>query len=76
MSCRRSISRCGTRKSTGISIAAFNIDITNGGAGALQNMHLHAGLQNGGYCEWHLPWMTLDKIIYKNMPEPVAEASE
>lgn len=50
---------------------AFNIDITNGGAGALQNMHLHAGVQNGGYCEWHLPWMTLDKIIYKNMPEPV-----
>ncbi|MGH8141517.1 MAG: mandelate racemase/muconate lactonizing enzyme family protein [Steroidobacteraceae bacterium] len=50
---------------------AFNVDITNGGAGALQNMHLHAGLQNGGYCEWHLPWMTLDKIIYKNMPEPV-----
>ncbi len=50
---------------------AFNVDITNGGAGALQNMHLHAGLQNGGYCEWHLPWMTFDKIIYKNMPEPV-----
>jgi len=51
--------------------AAFNIGMHNGGAGALQNMHLHAGLANGGYCEWHLPWMLMNSKLYKDMPEPV-----
>jgi len=50
--------------------AAFNIGMHNGGAGALQNMHLHAGLANGGYCEWHLPWMGLNHRIYPDMPVP------
>ena len=49
--------------------AAFNVAIANGGAGALQNMHLHAGLANGGFCEWHLPFMGLCRRIYKNMPD-------
>jgi L-rhamnonate dehydratase len=52
--------------------AAFNVAIANGGAGALQNMHLHAGLSNGGFCEWHLPFMGLCRHIYRNMPEPKA----
>jgi len=43
--------------------------LANGGAGALQNMHLHAGLANGGFCEWHLPFMGLCRRIYKNMPD-------
>jgi L-alanine-DL-glutamate epimerase-like enolase superfamily enzyme len=51
--------------------AAFNIGMHNGGAGALQNMHLHAGLANGGYCEWHLPWMLMNARLYSAMPEPV-----
>jgi L-alanine-DL-glutamate epimerase-like enolase superfamily enzyme len=51
---------------------AFAIGIANGGAGALQNMHVHAGLSNGGFCEWHLPFMGLCRRIYKNMPEPKA----
>jgi L-rhamnonate dehydratase len=50
---------------------AFNIGIECGGAGPLQNMHLHAAVSNGGHCEWHLPWMLMNKKIYKNMPEPV-----
>lgn len=51
--------------------AAFNIGIESGGAGPLQNMHLHAAVANGGHCEWHLPWMLMNKKIYRNMPEPV-----
>jgi L-alanine-DL-glutamate epimerase-like enolase superfamily enzyme len=50
---------------------AFNIGIESGGAGPLQNLHLHAGAPNGGHCEWHLPWMLMNKKIYKNMPEPI-----
>jgi L-alanine-DL-glutamate epimerase-like enolase superfamily enzyme len=50
--------------------AAFNIGIECGGAGPLQNMHLHAGVSNGGHCEWHLPWMLMNKKIYPGMPEP------
>ena len=51
---------------------AFNIGIESGGAGPLQNLHLHAGVANGGHCEWHLQWMALNRKIYKNMPEPKA----
>jgi len=51
--------------------AAFNIGVHNGGAGALQNMRFHAGLANGGYCEWHLPWMGLNHRLYPDMPTPV-----
>jgi L-alanine-DL-glutamate epimerase-like enolase superfamily enzyme len=49
--------------------SAFGVAIANGGAGALQNMHLHAGLWNGGFCEWHLPFMGLCRHIYRDMPE-------
>ena len=49
--------------------SAFSVAIANGGAGALQNMHLHAGLWNGGFCEWHLPFMGLCRHIYRDMPE-------
>lgn len=51
---------------------AFNVGIECGGAGPLQNLHLHAGVANGGHCEWHLPWMALNRKIYRNMPEPKA----
>ena len=52
--------------------SAFNVAIANGGAGALQNMHVHAGLWNGGFCEWHLPFMGLCRHIYRDMPEAKA----
>jgi len=50
---------------------AFNVPILNGGAGALQNLHVHAGLANGGQLEWHASWMELCRKIYRNMPDPV-----
>lgn len=49
---------------------AFNVPISNGGAAALQNMHLHAGLAHGGPCEWHIPFMELCGQIYVDMPRP------
>ena len=52
--------------------SAFNVAIANGGAGPLQNMHVHAGLWNGGFCEWHLPFMGLCRHIYRDMPEAKA----
>ena len=33
--------------------AAFNVPIENGGAWPFHNMHLHAGLANGGMVEYH-----------------------
>jgi L-rhamnonate dehydratase len=33
---------------------------------------MHAGLWNGGFCEWHLPFMGLCRHIYKDMPEAKA----
>jgi L-alanine-DL-glutamate epimerase-like enolase superfamily enzyme len=33
--------------------AAFNVPIANGGAWTHHNMHLHAGLANGGLVEYH-----------------------
>jgi L-alanine-DL-glutamate epimerase-like enolase superfamily enzyme len=50
--------------------SAFNIGIHNGGAGALQNLHLHAGVANGGYCEWHLPWRGMNEKLYRSFPRP------
>ena len=48
---------------------AFNIGLQNGGAGALQNMHLHAVVSNGGNCEWHLPFMLMNAKLYRDMPK-------
>ncbi|HWL46624.1 MAG TPA: mandelate racemase/muconate lactonizing enzyme family protein [Sphingomonadaceae bacterium] len=49
---------------------AYDVPILNGGAGALQNMHLHAGLAHGGMCEWHVPFMELCGQLYRDMPRP------
>lgn len=50
--------------------AAFNIPIANGGAFPLHNMHLHAGLANGGRVEWHLVAVAMMRRMYKDFPEP------
>ncbi len=50
--------------------SAFNRPITNGGAFPLQNMHLHAGLANGGRVEWHLQTVALMHRLYENFPQP------
>jgi L-rhamnonate dehydratase len=50
--------------------SAFNVPIANGGAFPLHNMHLHAGLANGGKVEWHLVAVSMMKAMYLNVPEP------
>ena len=50
--------------------AAFNVPIANGGAFPLHNMHLHAGLANGGRVEWHLVTAAMMRSLYKSFPEP------
>jgi L-rhamnonate dehydratase len=50
--------------------AAFNVGIDNGGAWPFHNMHLHAGVANGGMVECHYIAIECYKRIYKNLPEP------
>jgi L-alanine-DL-glutamate epimerase-like enolase superfamily enzyme len=49
---------------------AFNVPIDNGGAWPFHNMHLHAGVSNGGMVEYHYVAVQLLKQIYDNLPEP------
>jgi L-rhamnonate dehydratase len=50
--------------------AAFNVPIANGGAWPFHNMHLHAGLANGGLVEYHYPAVEACRAVYRNLPEP------
>ena len=50
--------------------AAFNVPIENGGAWPFHNMHLHAGLANGGMVEHHYLAVELCRLLYKGLPEP------
>lgn len=50
--------------------AAFNVGIDNGGAWPLHNMHLHAGVSNGGMVEWHYVAVECLSQIYRNFPQP------
>ena len=49
---------------------AFNVPIDNGGAWPFHNMHLHAGVSNGGLVEYHYVAVLVLKAIYDNLPEP------
>ena len=49
---------------------AFNTPIANGSAFPLHNMHLHAGLANGGKVEWHLVAVEMMNALYRNTPRP------
>jgi L-rhamnonate dehydratase len=51
--------------------AAFNVPMANGGAWPYHNMHLQAGLANGGLVEMHHLAIELCKTIYRGLPEPV-----
>ena len=51
--------------------AAFNMPIANGGAWAHWNMHLHAGLANGGLVEYHDPAVKVCEAIFGALPAPV-----
>jgi L-rhamnonate dehydratase len=50
--------------------SAFNVPIANGGAWPFHNMHLHAGLANGGLVEYHYPAVEACRAIYRGLPEP------
>jgi L-alanine-DL-glutamate epimerase-like enolase superfamily enzyme len=48
--------------------AAFNAGFANGGAWPFHNMHIHAGLANGGLVEWHYPAVLMCQAIYDGLP--------
>jgi len=50
--------------------SAFNAMIENGGAWPFHNMHLHAGLMNGGMVEYHYLAVELMKLLYRDLPTP------
>ncbi|PPR59983.1 MAG: D-galactarolactone cycloisomerase [Alphaproteobacteria bacterium MarineAlpha4_Bin2] len=50
--------------------AAFNVPIDNGGAFPFHNMHLHAGVMNGGMVEYHRVSVECCKALFKGLPEP------
>ena len=43
---------------------AFAMPMDNGGGYALFNMHLHAGVANGGMVEWHMSSVALEREFY------------
>ena len=51
--------------------AAFNLPMANGGAWAHHNMHLHAGVANGGLVEYHYAAVKVCEAIYGPLPAPV-----
>ena len=50
--------------------AAFNVAVSNGGAWAPFNMHLHAGLAHGGLVEQHYVASLVLEAIYDGLPTP------
>ena len=50
--------------------AAFNVPIANGGAWPFHNLHLHAGVANGGLVEYHYPAVEACRAVYRELPEP------
>jgi L-rhamnonate dehydratase len=50
--------------------AAFNVPVVNGGAWPYHNMHLQAGVANGGLVEMHYLAVELCRRIYHGLPEP------
>lgn len=51
--------------------SAFNIPIANGGAWPHHNMHLHAGLANGGLVEYHYVAVLVCEQIFEGLAKPV-----
>jgi L-alanine-DL-glutamate epimerase-like enolase superfamily enzyme len=50
--------------------SAFNLPMANGGAWAHHNMHLHAGLANGGLVEYHYAAVKVCEAICGPLPAP------
>jgi L-alanine-DL-glutamate epimerase-like enolase superfamily enzyme len=51
--------------------SAYNLPMANGGAWAHHNMHLHAGLANGGLVEYHVPAVKVCEAICGPLTAPV-----
>jgi L-alanine-DL-glutamate epimerase-like enolase superfamily enzyme len=51
--------------------SAYNMPMANGGAWAHHNMHLHAGLANGGLVEYHTAAVKVCEAIFGPLPAPV-----
>ena len=49
---------------------AFNVPIDNGGAWPFHNMHLHAGVSNGGLVEYHYVAVKLLEQLFDDLPVP------
>jgi L-alanine-DL-glutamate epimerase-like enolase superfamily enzyme len=49
---------------------AFNVAIDNGGAWPFHNMHLHAGVRNGGMVEYHVFSVECLSQVYNDLPVP------
>lgn len=49
---------------------AFGVNIDNGGAWPFHNMHLHAGVRNGGMIEYHIFAVECLKQIFTDLPTP------
>ena len=47
---------------------SFNISVDNGGAWPYVNMHLQAGVSNGGLVEYHASSVAVCQQIYTNLP--------
>jgi L-rhamnonate dehydratase len=50
--------------------SAYNLPMANGGAWPFHNMHLHAGLANGGTVEYHYACVKVCEAIYGPLPQP------
>jgi L-alanine-DL-glutamate epimerase-like enolase superfamily enzyme len=59
----------GGRKAAALA-EAFNLPIAMGGNWPHLNMHLYAGVPNGGLVEFHLQGWSVAKQLYRNPPEP------
>lgn len=49
---------------------ARNVAMANGGAFPFHNMHLNAGLANGGLVEWHLAAVAMGQAVFEHLPAP------
>ncbi len=49
---------------------AKNVTMVNGGAFPYHNMHLNAGLANGGLVEWHLAAVAMCEALFDDLAEP------
>ncbi len=48
---------------------SFGVQIDNGGTFPFQNMHLHAGVANGGMVEWHVVVVDICRKLFTGLPQ-------